>query len=114
MTRATVVVTATVMSLALAGVASAGTAPPKPGGCGAKPDSHGRWEVVFATERTRPNAEKALKLFRSRGFPRATIEVESCTAYEVSMARYSSSMTVQQALNQVKKAGFKSATREDS
>lgn len=113
MTRMTLMVAVVAIPLALAGVAAAGSKPLTTGSCGAKPDTHGRWEVVFVTEKTRASAEKAATLVRSRGF-RAVIEVESCSAYEVAIGGYTSSAAVQSALNAVKKAGFKSATREDS
>src|SRR5262249_37174754 len=114
MTRVTLVIAAAVVSLVLVGVAPAGAAQPKLGPCGAKPDSHGRWAIVFVTEKTKLDAEKALKLVRSRGYSRAFIEVESCTAYEVEWNNFRSSAAAQTALNAVKKAGFKSVKREDS
>ena len=98
--------------LMLGAAAPVGAAVQREHGCGAKPDSHSRWEVVFGTEKTHQQAETLLKRAVSKGF-HPKIEVDSCTAYEVAQGRFTTSAAAQTFLNQVKAAGFK-ATREDS
>jgi hypothetical protein len=103
-------IAATAVSVPLLCAAPVGAAPRS---CGARPDSHTRWEVVFGREKTRLGAEKVLRLAVKRGFP-AKIEMDGCTEYEVALGRFTSSSGVQAYLNKVRAAGFKKAGREDS
>ncbi|HLX19259.1 MAG TPA: hypothetical protein VKR23_03825 [Gaiellaceae bacterium] len=100
--------------ITIAGVAAmpAAAAGRRISSCGAKPDAHDRWAVVFGTEPTLAKADKTLALVHAKGFS-AHIEVDSCTVYEVEQNGYRSSAAVAAALTKARAAGF-SAKREDS
>ena len=112
MTRALIAVaSAAVAGAVLIGAAGASTNGRS--GCGARPDAHKRWEVVFGTEKTRDAAQKLLVRVTAKHF-KAGIEVESCTAFEVSHGRYTNSAVAQAIVDKARKAGFTRAKTEDS
>ena len=111
MTRALIAVaSAAVAGAVLIGAAGASTNGRS--GCGARPDAHKRWEVVFGTEKTQAHAEALLRRAVSKGF-HPKIEVDGCAAYEVAQGRFTTPAAAQSFFNSVKAAGFR-ASREDS
>jgi hypothetical protein len=98
----------------LASAISANAAKP-PLNCGAKPDKHQMWEVVYRTEPTLAKAKATLARAEKAHFNfKSSIEVESCTAYEVATARFPSKASAQKHLNQVRAKGFRQAHLEES
>src|SRR5437879_4912039 len=101
-----------VVALVATGLASSAGASTRPN-CGARPDGHHKWAVVFGTEKTRDNARKLLVRVTAKHF-KAAIEVESCTAYEVEIGRFTNRAAAQALADKAKKAGFTRAKTEDS
>jgi hypothetical protein len=84
-----------------------------PTNCGAKPDGHTHFEVVYGTQRTRSLAHKLLLRVKAKKFL-AWIEVDNCTAFEVARARFATRADAQNVVHVAKKVGFTKATIEDS
>src|SRR4051812_24573874 len=69
--------------------------------CGAKPDKHSKWEVIFRTEPTKAKAEASQARIKAAGFKFKTfIEVESCHAFEVSTAGFQTKAAAQKHLDE--------------
>jgi cell division septation protein DedD len=101
-----------VVMLAATGLASTAGASTR-GNCGARPDHHNKWAVVFATEKTRDAARKTLARVLAKGF-KAGIEVESCTEFEIEYGRFANRAAAQALANRARAAGFTRAKVEDS
>jgi hypothetical protein len=83
--------------------------------CGAKPDEHQKWEVVFRTEPTHKKAEASQARIKAAGFKFKTfIEVESCHAFEVATNQFPTKAAAQKHLDEAKALGFREATIEKS
>jgi hypothetical protein len=100
-------------ALVAAGVMTAGAGAATPKNCGAQPDAHARWEVVFTTEPSEAHALNEQRKAAKQGFV-THIEVDSCTQWEVSVAKFSSRPAALVLLAQAKAAGWKKAHTEDS
>jgi hypothetical protein len=87
--------------------------------CKVKPDDHGHWEAVYATEPTMAKAQKMLELAKARGFHDLDIETDvQCSngagVYEVGKASFTSHAQAAALVASAKAAGFPNARTEDS